>query len=613
MLSQRLPSPPPPILRLLGGALIDSDGVPIGGAGAHRHRLALLALLAVTRRPVSRDKLMAYLWPERDTDSARTLLRTALYEIRKLLGESAIRRTGDAVSIDPSMLRCDVIEFETAVADDDFERAVALYAGPFLDGFFITDASEFEHWVDEERARLERLRDRARARLHEEPPRAVPLAAGIAALEATRDAAPSESSTTPARISRVDARYTRLTIAITAVLALIAIAVIGARWSRGSDSPPPSRLSRHADVATGSALAFDGSTATVSTEPGTVVTPRTEEISVDLIVKYDGPSAKDQMLFYNGDSRVSGWGIMVLGAEQKQPDGTIAVLAGGVNLMATPLVLARGAWQRLAVERRNGQFTLTLDDSTFVLGALPVNPIGGAYKAHEHTSVGGEGFYDQARASFHGAIDRVRIRDLAGAHWIERWFFDEANGPITTGAQGTVLRVGQSKWIDGPRLSTPDVFWSRLESLCGQAFGGQVNDSAAVAHLVGCQPNAIQLAMHVGGDRSRTLLLTRLGPTLELRAERHRGNGSEDENGRWLGIASNEGSFERQEFAGAKRADVGRVVLVPDTSLTYEREVDGARRVRMTFDLTRQVATPPAPWGASGAPGVHTSNETLHP
>src|SRR2546423_11520899 len=150
-------TPQSPILKLLGGAIIEAGGVPLGGGGAHRPRLALLALLAVSKRPVSRDKLMGYLWPERDTDGARALLRTALYELRKVVGDEAIRRTGDALSIDPALLRCDVLEFEAAIASNDFGRAAALYAGAFLDGFFLKDAAEFEPWVDEERARLERL------------------------------------------------------------------------------------------------------------------------------------------------------------------------------------------------------------------------------------------------------------------------------------------------------------------------------------------------------------------------------------------------------------------------------------------------------------------------
>ena len=141
-------------LTLLGGAVIRSGGKPLGGAAAHRHRIALLALLAASPAPVSRDKLIAMLWPERDTDSGRNLLKVAVHELRKVLGDDAIRSTGDQLSIDPAALPCDVLDVETAVTRDRHETVVDLYDGPFLDGFHLKDAPEFEHWADGQRARF---------------------------------------------------------------------------------------------------------------------------------------------------------------------------------------------------------------------------------------------------------------------------------------------------------------------------------------------------------------------------------------------------------------------------------------------------------------------------
>ena len=52
------------ILRLLGGASLEGPDGPVAGRAGLRHRLALLAVLGVEHpRPVSRDKLVAYLWP----------------------------------------------------------------------------------------------------------------------------------------------------------------------------------------------------------------------------------------------------------------------------------------------------------------------------------------------------------------------------------------------------------------------------------------------------------------------------------------------------------------------------------------------------------------------
>src|ERR1700754_1560721 len=120
-------------LTVLGGAVLRSNGEPLGGPAPHRHRLALLALLAASSAPVSRDKLIAYLWPERDTESGRNLLKVAVHELRKLLGGDAIRSTGDQLSLDPGVLSCDMIDLEAAAASGDYAKVVDLYAGPFLD------------------------------------------------------------------------------------------------------------------------------------------------------------------------------------------------------------------------------------------------------------------------------------------------------------------------------------------------------------------------------------------------------------------------------------------------------------------------------------------------
>lgn len=144
-------------LILLGGAVIRSSGSPLGGPGAHRHRLALLALLAANPTPVSRDKLIAMLWPERDSEGGRNLLKVAVHELRKLLGEGAIRTTGDQLSVDIAVLPCDLVDLERAADSGDDAAVVAQYAGPLLDGFHLKDAPEFERWVDGQRSRIARL------------------------------------------------------------------------------------------------------------------------------------------------------------------------------------------------------------------------------------------------------------------------------------------------------------------------------------------------------------------------------------------------------------------------------------------------------------------------
>ncbi len=144
-------------VRLLGGTSVEDGGVPLSGPAAQRHRVALLALLAGAHPAgVAREKLLALLWPEREGDRARNLLNQAVHALRNALGEQAIRSVGDELRLDAGRIDVDVVRFEAALEEGDPERAVQAYAGPFLDGFFLPDAVEFERWAERERERLRR-------------------------------------------------------------------------------------------------------------------------------------------------------------------------------------------------------------------------------------------------------------------------------------------------------------------------------------------------------------------------------------------------------------------------------------------------------------------------
>lgn len=144
---------------------METDDGPVAGRGAQRRRIGLLAILAVARRPVSRDKVVAYLWEEADTERARKLLSESLYVLRKALGEDAIVAAGDSIQLNESVVGTDVADFSTAIERGDDARAVEVYAGPFLDGFFISDALEFENWAAAERESFARMRAAALTRL----------------------------------------------------------------------------------------------------------------------------------------------------------------------------------------------------------------------------------------------------------------------------------------------------------------------------------------------------------------------------------------------------------------------------------------------------------------
>ncbi|MGH7564600.1 MAG: BTAD domain-containing putative transcriptional regulator, partial [Gemmatimonadota bacterium] len=144
-----------PTLHLLGGAAIETDDAVVPGPATHRHRLALLALLTASpHHTLSRDKLIGYLWPDHGQDDARHLLRQAVYVIRKELGEDVLESAGEQITLDPDALPSDLDEFERALDSGEAGGAVELYGGPFLDGFHLPGADEFERWAEGERDRL---------------------------------------------------------------------------------------------------------------------------------------------------------------------------------------------------------------------------------------------------------------------------------------------------------------------------------------------------------------------------------------------------------------------------------------------------------------------------
>lgn len=110
---------------------------------------------------MSRDRVLALLWPERDDEHARHALAQLVYELRQDLGRDVIAGNGEELSLSSRAVMSDVAEFDRAIDARDFERAAALYVGPFLDGFHVGDAPEFERWADEQRARHAALHLRA--------------------------------------------------------------------------------------------------------------------------------------------------------------------------------------------------------------------------------------------------------------------------------------------------------------------------------------------------------------------------------------------------------------------------------------------------------------------
>jgi len=145
--------------------LIGATGDEDASLAKRRFKLALLAVLAMARRPVPRDTLIAMFWPEHDEARARHCLSNALSSLRRSLGHGAIttRDANVALAADAGLV-VDALEMAEATESRDAARVVELYAGPFLDGVRVDDSPTFEHWTSRERRRIEALFLKACAR-----------------------------------------------------------------------------------------------------------------------------------------------------------------------------------------------------------------------------------------------------------------------------------------------------------------------------------------------------------------------------------------------------------------------------------------------------------------
>ena len=152
-------------LRTLGGLSIE-NAASAGGLTAHRRPLAVLALLAAAgRQGLSRDKIVALLWPESDSERGRNSLSQVISLLRRELATDDVVLGTAELRLNTAVIACDVIEFEQRIAANDLEAAVGLYAGPFLDGMFLRNTPDFERWVDQERSRLQHVQGEALERL----------------------------------------------------------------------------------------------------------------------------------------------------------------------------------------------------------------------------------------------------------------------------------------------------------------------------------------------------------------------------------------------------------------------------------------------------------------
>jgi LuxR family maltose regulon positive regulatory protein len=128
-----------------------------------RKSVALLAFIALSPAPPSRENLAVLFWPEYDQSHALGNLRRNLSSLNKILGPEIIRADRETISFaDTSLIWQDINEFQALLSNvkihdhieiekcpeciNSLEKACTLYRGDFLDGLNLRDCPEFDDW-----------------------------------------------------------------------------------------------------------------------------------------------------------------------------------------------------------------------------------------------------------------------------------------------------------------------------------------------------------------------------------------------------------------------------------------------------------------------------------
>jgi DNA-binding SARP family transcriptional activator len=156
----RAPATPALFIRLLGPVRVDVGGAPL--SVDTRKAVALLAYLAVTDRPTSRETLAALLWPDSGEQEARGALRRTLSVLNAALGGVGLAIDRTTVALAGDGIDIDVQAFRRALArarghghpPDEacaaclaaLDDAASLDRGDFMAGFALRDSEAFDEW-----------------------------------------------------------------------------------------------------------------------------------------------------------------------------------------------------------------------------------------------------------------------------------------------------------------------------------------------------------------------------------------------------------------------------------------------------------------------------------
>ncbi|MGE0745720.1 MAG: hypothetical protein AB7K86_10750, partial [Rhodospirillales bacterium] len=181
-------------LRFLGDVEVAQDGRRVALPPSKKTR-ALLAYLALTGRPVRRERLCALLWDV--PDDPRGALRWSLSKLRPMLDEpgrprliadrESVRLDADDSYVDFHAVRQRLAGGIETVATESLEAVATEFRGELLEGLDLPRCPEFQAWS---------IGEREEARLM--------LARVLAALLQRHDGVPAKALAHAQRLARID-------------------------------------------------------------------------------------------------------------------------------------------------------------------------------------------------------------------------------------------------------------------------------------------------------------------------------------------------------------------------------------------------------------------------
>jgi predicted ATPase/DNA-binding SARP family transcriptional activator len=140
----------------LGGLRIMLEHEPVTQLRS-RTAEALLVYLVCHGRPLRREWLAEFFWPERAQATSLVNLRVALHRLSKALAPHLVVTRQTVGLRDDHLPYHDRADFERLLAQGQRREALGLYRGDFLRGFHLSGSPAFEAWAHEERVRLHDL------------------------------------------------------------------------------------------------------------------------------------------------------------------------------------------------------------------------------------------------------------------------------------------------------------------------------------------------------------------------------------------------------------------------------------------------------------------------